>query len=99
MVQTKPFKFNVEGIYAISTPDDSKVVYMGKTRRLTIAGRMCDHKNTDTTSDLKGMLKQHLDYPQERDTYLIRGLEVQDERRRTMLEHFIISIIDPPFNK
>jgi hypothetical protein len=99
VVQNKPFEFNVEGVYVISTPDDSKVVYVGKTRKLTVIGRMFDHRNTGTTSDLRGMLKLFSNYPQERDSYLIRCLEVENERNRALLEHFVISVIDPPFNK
>ncbi len=94
-----PSRFNAEGIYIISTPDDSEIVYVGKTRTKSIFGRIKDHRSINTRSDLKGMLKMFSDYPQEIDDYLVRCVEVADARRRTFFEHFTISILQPPFNK
>ena len=47
------------GVYAISYPDDSQIVYIGKTKTKTIHGRMKDHlqhKHLDTDSDLANMV-------------------------------------------
>lgn len=99
VLDKKPLQFNVEGVYIISTPDDEKIVYAGKTSTKSIAERLRDHRNIDTTSDLKGMLKLFADYPQDIDNYLVRCVEVTDSRERTLFEHFAISILQPVFNK
>lgn len=67
----RPSRFNVEGVYIISTPDDREIVYAGKTCTKLVLERIGDHRNIDTTSDLKGMLKLFADYPQEIDDYLV----------------------------
>jgi hypothetical protein len=95
----KPSRFNVEGVYVISDPDDREIVYVGKTVKKSIIGRLIDHRSTDTKSDLRGMLKLFLNYPREIDYYLVRCIEVIDQRERTFFEHFSISVIQPPFNK
>lgn len=94
-----PSRFNIEGVYIISTPDDSEMVYAGKTRTKSIIDRFRDHRGIDTSSDLKGMLRLNPNYPQQIDEYLVRCVEVADARRRTFLEHFLISILQSPFNK
>ena len=94
-----PSRFSVEGVYSISTPDDSEIVYVGKTRTKTIVGRIRDHRSIDTKSDLKGMLKLFSSYPQEIDDYLVRCVEIVDAKKRTFFEHFSISTLQPPFNK
>jgi len=99
IIKKKPSQFNVEGVYAISTPDDREIVYVGKTLTKSVIGRLSDHRSIDTKSDLKGMLKLFSDYPQEIDHYLVRCVEVADPRKRTYFEHFSISILQPPFNK
>lgn len=95
----EPPQFNVEGVYVISTPDDGEIIYTGKTRTKTVIERIADHRSIDTKSDLKGMLKMFLDYPQEIDEYLVRCVEISDSRDRTFFEHFSISVLQPPFNK
>ncbi len=99
ILNNKPAAFDVPGAYAIATPDDSRFVYAGKTRTKTVLGRIRDHRSIDTQSDLRGMLKCHLPYPQEIDSYLVRSLEEKDARLRTFLEHFVIGVLQPPFNK
>ena len=99
VLDKKPLQFNVEGVYIISTPDDRKIVYAGKTSTKSIIARLRDHRNIDTTSDLKGMLKVFADYPQEIDDYLVRCVEIMHSRERTFFEYFVISILQPPFNK
>ena len=99
IIREKPSQFDVEGVYVISTPDDEKIVYVGKTRTKSVIGRLSDHRIMDTNSDLKGMLKLFPDYPQETDQYLARCIKVTDPRKRTYFEHFLISILQPPFNK
>jgi len=93
-------QFYVEGVYMISTPDDNEIVYVGKTRTKSVAGRVKDHRSINTNSDLKGMLsKLFKDYPQDIDNYLVRCIEIRDPRERTFFEHFLISILQPHFNK
>ncbi len=99
VLDNKPSAFDVEGVYVISTPDDSQFVYVGKTRTKTIVERIRDHRSIDTQSDLKGMLKRHPEYPQEIDRYFVRCAEERDARLRTFLEHFVIGVLQPPFNK
>jgi hypothetical protein len=95
----KPNGFAVSGVYAISTPADDEIVYVGKTRTKPIIGRLADHRSLDTKSDLRGMLKIHSDYPQQINEYVARCLCVVDDRQRTFLEHFCIGVVQPRFNK
>ena len=95
----EPAAFDVEGVYAISTPDDSRFVYAGKTRTKTVLGRIRDHRSVDTQSDLRGMLQRYRDYPQEIDSYLVRCQQERDARQRTFLEYFVIGVLQPSFNK
>jgi hypothetical protein len=99
IMMKKPTRFNVEGVYIITTPDDNKIVYVGKTRTKSVLDRIRDHLNIDTNSDLKGMLKLFPAYPQEIYEYLIRCIDIPDARERTFFEYFLISILQPPFNK
>jgi len=99
VLTNRPSRFNLEGVYVISIPDDSEIVYVGKTRTKSVIERLRDHRSIDTKSDLKGMLKLFSNYPQEINDYLVRCAEVTDPRKRTMFEHFLISILQPPFNK
>jgi hypothetical protein len=99
VLQKKPDRYSVEGVYVISTPKDNEFVYIGKTRTKIILGRIADHRTMGTNSDLKMMLKIFPDYPQEIDKYLIRCAEVSDPRERMFFEHFTISTLQPPFNK
>ena len=98
VIDNNPNEFDVEGVYAISTPDDD-LVYVGKTRTKTISGRIKDHRYMGERSDLRGMLKVFNDYPQEIDKYLVRCIEVADPRERTFFEYFTIGVLSPPFNK
>lgn len=98
VIDNSPPKFNVEGVYAISTPDDD-LAYVGMTRTKLVSERIKDHRYIDTKSDLKGMLKMFPDYPQEADDYLVRCVEVSDDRNRMFFEYFAIGILRPPFNK
>ena len=99
VLQEKPSRYEVEGVYVISTPDDKRIVYVGKTLTKTIIGRIADHRNIDTKSDLKGMLKIFPDYPRQIDKYQVRCTEISDACERMLFEHFAISILGPPFNK
>ena len=53
----------------------------------------------DMGSDLRGMVKCFADYPQDKDAYQVRCLEVENERERSFLEHFVIGVLRPAFNK
>ena len=91
------------GVYAISKPDDSEIIYVGKTKTKTIQGRMYDHlkhKHGDTDSDLANMVlkRKHL-YPQDYPNYLVRYLPLEDSRDRMRFEMFTISILNPDLNK
>jgi hypothetical protein len=99
ILKNKPSQFNVKGVYAISTPNDGEVVYVGKTLTKSVIGRLSDHRSICTTSDLKGMLKLFPNYPQEINNYVVRCIQIDDPRRRTFVEYFIISAIQPAFNK
>jgi hypothetical protein len=87
------------GVYVIRTPDGSKVVYAGRTKSKDMAGRMFDHLNSGTASDLGGMLKLNPYYPQEKRKYLVQYANVPENRDRIMFEYFVISVLEPPFNK
>ena len=91
------------GVYAISRPDDSEIIYVGKTKTKTIQGRMYDHlkhKHGDTDSDLANMvLKRRHKYPQDYSNYLVRYLPLEDTRDRMRFEMFAISILNPDLNK
>ncbi|MFX0199170.1 MAG: hypothetical protein ACFFCW_23855 [Candidatus Hodarchaeota archaeon] len=99
ILDMRPPRFDVEGVYVISTPDDGEIVYVGKTRTKSVIGRVSDHRDTDTKSDLKGMLRLFPDYPQEVNNYLVRCINISDARKRTFFEHFSIGVLSPPFNK
>jgi hypothetical protein len=99
-VATEPSLHNASGVYLIIPPDGSRVVYVGKTRSKSIAGRMKDHLSIDTNSDLKGMLKNvFTNYPQEKENYLVQYIAIPDDKERTLFEHFAIAVLNPPFNK
>ena len=98
ILREKPPRFNVKGVYAISTPDDSEIVYVGQTAK-SVIDRLVDHRSIDTKSDLKGILTLSPDYPKQIDNYLVRCVEVPDVHDRIFLENFSISVLQPSFNK
>ncbi len=98
VIDNSPDEFKVEGVYAISTPDDD-LAYVGMTRTKLVSERIKDHRYIDTKSDLKGMLKMNPEYPQEADDYLVRCVEVSDGRTRMFFENFAIGVLRSPFNK
>lgn len=99
ILREKPPRFNVKGAYAISTPDDNGIVYVGKTLTKSVIGRVADHRNINTKSDLKGMLKFSPTYSQNIGDYLVRCIEIPDGRQRSLFEHFAISVLQPTFNR
>lgn len=86
-------------VYLISTPDDSERVYVGRTKTLSIAGRIQDHLHNNTSSDLMVMVRNHKNYPQNPGNYLVRYIEVESNRDRMLLESYFIGVLDPSFNK
>jgi hypothetical protein len=96
-VKNSPSQHNVKGVYLIST--NEKIIYVGKTRTGTIGTRLRDHVNIKERSDLNQMIKQHENYPQEIKEYDVQHIEVSEDRERGRVENFIISILNPPFNK
>ena len=99
ILATKPSRFEVEGVYAISTPSDKEVVYMGKTIRKHVVGRLYDHKHKDANSDLNVIVKRFPTYPQRIDNYLVRCLKIADPRARGFFENFAIGVLQPTFNR
>ena len=90
------------GVYAISTPDNDKIVYVGKTKTKSIPGRMYDHlmhKHLDTDSDLANMVLRREYLPQDYSSYLVRYVPLENSRDRMRFEMFTISILNPELNK
>ena len=92
-----------EGVYVISKPKKIEdIVYVGKTRTLSIQRRMYDHlshKHGDTTSDLANMVIARSHLPQDYKNYLVRFVALENPRDRMRFENFAISILDPELNK
>ena len=92
-----------EGVYVISKPKKiEEIVYVGKTRTLTIQRRMYDHlshKHGDTDSDLANMVIARSHLPQDYENYLVRFVALENPRDRMRFENFAISILDPELNK
>jgi hypothetical protein len=96
-------KYNYHGVYVLTRPDNDEVVYAGKTTKKKdgIKGRIKDHLaiSGKGKSDLKAFLKKHRDCPQDPKEYYVRGIEIEDLRERGLFEYFLISVLNPPFNK
>jgi len=88
---------DVKGVYMIIC--NGKSVYVGKTRTGTIGTRMRDHVNITEPSDLNQMIKRHTDFPQEVSEYEVQYIEISNDRRRGLVEDFVISVLNPPFNR
>ena len=92
-----------EGVYVISKPKKIEdIVYVGKTRTLSIQRRMHDHlshKHGDTDSDLANMVIARPWLPQDYENYLVRFVALEEPRDRMRFENFAISILDPELNK
>ena len=92
-----------EGVYVISKPKKIEdIVYVGKTRTLSIQRRMYDHlshKHGDTDSDLANMVIARSHLPQDYENYLVRFVALENPRDRMRFENFAISILDPELNK
>ncbi len=99
ILKNRPHQFNVKGVYVITTPDDNKIVWVGKTTTLKVYERIKHHCTLRQSSDLNVVLKKHLDYPQDCNKYLVRCFEETDTRQRGQLEHFLIGVLQPVFNK
>ena len=92
-----------EGVYVISKPKKIEdIVYVGKTRTLSIQRRMyvhLSHKHGDTDSDLANMVIARSHLPQDYENYLVRFVALENPRDRMRFENFAISILDPELNK
>ena len=99
ILKNNPQQFNVEGVYFITTPDDKEIVWVGETTTQKIYARIKHHCTLKQSSDLNVVLKEHPDYPQDYKTYLVRCLEETDSRKRGQLEHFLIGVLQPVFNR
>lgn len=93
------------GVYAIRTPDGSDIVYVGRTQKdHAIGKRMEQHlgitnRFPEKSSDLCMMIKVHADYPQDKDSYKVQYLRIDDVRERGLFESFAVAVLKPPFNK
>ena len=83
----------------IRRPDNSEIIYVGKTRINTVSNRIRDHLIVNNTSDLKNFLIKNQNYPQDKNLYEVQYIQIDDERERTFFEHFTISVLTPKFNK
>jgi hypothetical protein len=90
---------DLPGVYAISDPADRSILYVGRTKTKSIAGRIADHKHIDTNSDLRGMLRRRPELPQDIDSYRVRYVVLDDDRERVFFEHFAIGAVAPDLNK
>ena len=99
VLKDKPEQFKVQGVYVITTPDDSEIVWVGETRTKKVCERIEAHCNLNQNSDLNVVLKKNLNYPQDYNTYMVRCLEEIDFKKRGQLEHFLIGVLQPVFNK
>ena len=90
-------KFDSPAVYAISKPNTKDVVYVGRTKNLTL--RIVDHKNTDTKSDLRMMIKGKEGYPQDIVDYCVRYIKIENSRERMFFENFVIGVLEPKLNK
>jgi hypothetical protein len=100
VVRHRPPESQVRGVYLLSSPTRAlAVTYAGRTKTKTIHGRLCDHRNLTTGSDLRGMLSRWPDYPQVPDDYGVRWLEISDAQQRGALELFAIAVLAPLFNR
>lgn len=90
----------VPGVYLLSAPDKpAAIVYAGRTKSKTIHGRLCDHCQLKTHSDLAGMLKRFPRFPQAPRDYEARWIEIVDPIERAQLELFAIAVLRPLFNR
>jgi ribosomal protein S3 len=99
VLKNKPHQFDVQGVYVITTPDDKTIIWVGETRTKKVIGRIQNHCKLNQSSDLNVILKKDLNYPQDYNTYLVRCLEETDDRKRGQLEHFLLGVLQPIFNK
>lgn len=99
VLKDKPEQFKVQGVYIITTPDDKTIVWVGETRTKKVCERIEAHCKLNQNSDLNVVLKKNLSYPQDYNIYMVRCLEETDDRKRGQLEHFLIGVLQPIFNK
>ena len=89
---------DVPGVYAISTPADDEIVYVGRTKIKSIAGRIADHRTGNGTSDLREKLRHNAHMPQALEQYFVRYVRVTEPRPRLFFEHFAIGCLAPRLN-
>jgi len=88
---------DTKGVYLISINEET--VYVGKTKTGTISSRIKAHLTITRPSTLNQMIKRHQEYPQELDKYEVQYIEVNDVRKRILVENFAIAVLNPPFNR
>jgi hypothetical protein len=91
-------QFTFQGVYAISSPDDSCVLYIGKTndgvKERGLADRIWGH--AETGSALQSSLCI------ERAAFsdlLVRAIRIDDSAPRGYLEHYAIAVLRPGGNR
>ena len=86
------------GVYLIKRHDTKEPIYIGRTITGTIAGRMRDHLSVNRPRDLNVMIKKYPNLPQDKISYLVQYIIVEDLRKRFLLENFFVSIVNPFLN-
>src|SRR5450631_3808914 len=86
------------GVYAISDPEDFKIVYVGmsKTGKKGVGQRLWDHLNNKGAAVLKSMVGGDKKKAGE---YLVRVIEEDDFITRRNLEALAIGALSPEHNK
>jgi excinuclease UvrABC nuclease subunit len=86
------------GVYVISDPEDSEIVYVGmsRTAKEGVGQRLKDHLNNKEAAVLKSMVGGD---KKKAEQYFVRIIEVDDNITRRNLEALAIGALSPKFNK
>jgi hypothetical protein len=86
------------GVYAISDPEDTEIVYVGMSKRGVdgVGQRIFDHLMNSGSSDLKIMIGGD---KKKAEQYFVRIIEEDDYISRRNLEAVATGTLSPKFNK
>ncbi len=84
-------KYRFPGVYFISTPDDSEIVYVSRTENETVHSIISDHRSTDPSLDIKGMLRDDPYLAGELDEYMVRAVRIDENRDQEFFEFLNVS--------
>ena len=89
---------NRQGVYAISDPEDSEIVYVGMSVKAVggVGQRLLDHLKNKEKAVLKSMVGGDR---KEAERYFVRVFELDDYISRRNLEAFATSTLSPKYNK